>query len=75
MTTRSELLTLRAQFFALLERAARVGSQLPDPATLDLIDEDDDQSWAGIDLLLREFYKIQVEIDTVLRRARRLQLN
>jgi hypothetical protein len=73
MTPRSELLTLRNQFFALLERAAVVGAQLPDPTAIDLIDPDDHSAWDHIDRLLREFFRVQVEIETVLRRARTLQ--
>jgi hypothetical protein len=74
MTPRSELLTLRNQFFALLERAAVVGAQLPDPTAIDLIDPDDHSAWDHIDRLLRQFFAIQEEIDAVLRRAQKLQL-
>jgi len=72
LTTRSEYLALRTRFHILLQRSIAVGSQLLTAEQVDLLEEDD-AAWDRIDLLLREFFQIQQEIDHVLRLGRKLQ--
>jgi len=70
--TRAKYLSLRDEYFQLMEKSIRVGAQLPDPATLDLID-DDDPSWDRIHLLLKEFHRLQQAMASIVVRAQKLQ--
>jgi hypothetical protein len=70
--TRSQYLALRTEFHALLERAVKIGAQLPSAEQVDQLDDADPQ-WQGIELLLLEFNAVQAQLDAVMRHARTFQ--
>ncbi|MBB4374302.1 hypothetical protein GGD63_007132 [Bradyrhizobium sp. cir1] len=53
----------RAEFFALLERAVRVGALLPDPDDIDLSDAN---AVADLKMVLPEFFVAHAEIEALL---------